>query len=99
MTETEVICLENIPRSDYNHMVIQAIRYALLSKPFTIKRVEGLPVADRILNIFKGKLAEQLFAWYASQHLTGADWDTCATPFYKADKRDFIWKDMPNTNL
>ncbi len=92
MTETEVICLENIPKPDYSRMVIHAVRYALLSKPFTIKRVEGLPVADRILNIFKGKLAEQLFAWYASQHLTGVDWETCVTPFYKTDRRDFIWK-------
>lgn len=92
MTEAEVICLENIPTSDYNRMVIQAIRYALLSKPFTIKRVEGLPVADRILNIFKGKLAEQLFAWYSTQHVTDADWESCTTPFYQTDKRDFIWK-------
>jgi hypothetical protein len=90
MSENEVIIVDQIPASDYNSLLNTCIRYALISKPFTIRRVGNQSLDQAILNIFKGKLAEALFRYFCEKNDITADFNACSTPFWEVDNRDFI---------
>ncbi len=90
MSENEIIVVDQIPPADYDSLLKSCIRYALISKPFTIRRVGNQSLDQAILNIFKGKLAEALFRYFCEKNDIPADFDACSTPFWQVDNRDFI---------
>ncbi len=90
MTEDEVIIVDGIPDKEYDAIVNECIRYAIISKPFTIRRIDKQTILQAIINIFKGKIAEAIFQFFCRSNNIILDWDTCATPFWQIDKRDFI---------
>lgn len=74
-------------------MTRQAMGYALLSAPFTVNRMSLKSLERRIENILKGKLAEAMVAHFCESQKIPTDFESCSTPFYKIDKRDFILDD------
>ena len=90
MSENEVIILDQFPPAEYNSLLNTCIRYAIISKPFTIRRVGNQSLDQAIMNIFKGKLAEALFRYFCEKNDIPADFDACSTPFWQVDNRDFI---------
>jgi hypothetical protein len=94
MQEAEVILVDNITPSAFKQVVENAINYAAISSAFTINRMSIPNLQQRIFNIAKGKIAEGLFQLFAEQKNLGIDFDSCSTPFYQADKKDFIWKNL-----
>jgi hypothetical protein len=100
MNETDVIIV-NFPNDLYDEIVEQQIKYAIISLPFTIDRMNqieryGVDVGNlnRIKNIFKGKIAEGLFSKFAELNKIDIDFEQCSTPFYQVDNRDFLYKDI-----
>ncbi len=91
MLESEVIVVENIDTNNYLQMADASVRYALLSIPFTVNRMNLSSVTDRILNIAKGKLAEALFFYYCRGKQIPIDTRACTTPFWQTDQRDFLF--------
>lgn len=90
MQENEVIIVNGLPEHTYRQIVEKAIGYALISIPFTFNRITLDRLEQRIMNIAKGKTAEYIFRFFCLKNNVPADFETCATPFYKSDKRDFI---------
>lgn len=90
MNENEVILVDQIPNTIYDSLIDDCIKYAIISKPFTIRRIENQTLEQAILNIFKGKIAEALFQFFCNSNNIILDWKTCTTPFWQVDKRDFI---------
>ncbi|MEA3317743.1 MAG: hypothetical protein U9R54_07275 [Bacteroidota bacterium] len=90
MKEQEVIIV-NIPKDIYREIVINAIKYALISFPFTINRMQINNINKRIYNISKGKIAEGIFEYFCTENSINTDFELCQTPFYKPDNRDFIF--------
>lgn len=89
MSEHEVIIVDLIPEHHYRLLVQKSIKYALISKPFTIRRIGNQTLEQAILNIFKGKLAELLFSYFCVENQIPTDWESCSTPFWQIDQRDF----------
>lgn len=93
MKESEIIIVKNIPDEIYHKIALDAVKYAIISIPFTIDRI-GLRNRNRqIFNIAKGKLAEGLFKFFCKENNIEANFNICETPFYQIDKRDFILDD------
>jgi hypothetical protein len=93
MKENEVIIVNNIPFDAYKKIAIEAVKYAIISIPFTIDRM-GLRNRNRqIFNSAKGKLAEGLFKFFCKENDIEVNFDSCETLFYKIDKRDFLMGD------
>jgi hypothetical protein len=92
MQENEVIIVDGIGPKEFDELIDACIRYAIISKPFTIRRVGGLSLKHAIANIFKGKLAEALFRCFCEKNDIFLDWKTPSTPFWMTDKRDFIYQ-------
>jgi len=90
MVENEVIVVDGIPDSEYNAIIQQSVEYAIISLPFTIDRMAIPNPIQRALNIAKGKLAELLFRKFCAENSIPADFNSCATPFWTIDKRDFV---------
>ena len=90
MKENEVIIVDNIPPDAYKKIAVEAVKYAIISVPFTIDRMALRNRNRQIFNIAKGKLAEGLFKFFCTQNNIEANFDICETPFYQIDKRDFI---------
>jgi hypothetical protein len=90
MNENEVILVDQIPNNIYDSLIKDCIKYAIISKPFTIRRIRNQSLEQAILNIFKGKIAEALFQFFCNSNNINLDWNTCTTPFWQVDKRDFI---------
>ncbi len=90
MQESDVIVVNGIDPESYDRIINEAVRYAILSIPFTINRMQIGDLLRKIINIAKGKVAEGLFMRFC--HLNGIrlEIDGCSTPFYQADKRDFV---------
>jgi|TARA_B100000959_G_scaffold141772_1_gene148828 hypothetical protein len=74
----------------YERLVLEAVEYAILSLPYTINRMELKETSTRIVNIAKGKLSETLFIHFCRANEIPLRIDTCQTPFYQPDRRDFI---------
>lgn len=90
MTAQEIIIVDNIPVNDYENIVLESVKYALLSLPFTVDRM-GLGYSiERVKNIAKGKIAEKLFEYFCINNNIPADFRVPSTPFYTVDKKDFI---------
>lgn len=90
MKNYEVINV-SIDPDEYDKIVNKAFRYALISVGFTYNRLEKKDIIPRIENIIKGKIAEGLIEAYSKQHHLGLDFQSCATPFWMPDLRDFLW--------
>jgi len=90
MNENEVILVDQLSNNEYDSLVSNCIKYAIISKPFTIRRIGNQSLEQAILNIFKGKIAEAIFQFFCNANNIFLDWDTCTTPFWQVDKRDFI---------
>ena len=90
MHPSETLLIDRILPADYDALLNTCIRYALISKPFTIRRVGNQSLDKAILNIFKGKLAEALFRYFCENNEIPADFDACSTPFWQVGNRDFI---------
>ncbi len=91
MTKDEVIIVKNIPKDIYSVIAYQAMNYALISIAFTYNRMEKSDLSTRIGNITKGKIAEGLFNYFCIEKGINLDFKSCATPFWMADMRDFLW--------
>lgn len=90
MKESEIIIVDYIPSQVYYSLIKESAKYAIISIPFTINRMHLENLEKRIENIAKGKLAENLFAYYCSENGIAADFNTPSTPFYQTDHRDFL---------
>lgn len=90
MNENEVIIVDQLPNKEYDSLIENCIRYALISKPFTIRRIRNQLLKQAILNIFKGKIAESLFQFFCNANNINLNWNSCTTPFWQVDKRDFL---------
>lgn len=90
MKESEIIFVDYIPPQVYYSLIKESAKYAIISIPFTINRMHLENLEKRIENIAKGKLAENLFAYYCSENGIPADFNTPSTPFYQTDYRDFL---------
>lgn len=90
MNESELIILDDVPSQIYYSMIKESAMYALISLPFTVNRMYIKNIERRIENIAKGKIAEKLFKYYCDINSIPADFNSTETPFYQADKRDFI---------
>lgn len=92
MTENEVIIVDGFTENEYNSLIVDCVKYAILSLPFTVNRMSISDENQRILNIAKGKIAEALFQLFCIKNNIQIDFDSCTTPFWTVDKRDFILK-------
>jgi len=93
MNENEIIVVKNIPHENYYKITLDAVKYAIISIPFTIDRIGLRNRNKQIFNIAKGKLAEGLFKFFCKKNNIDANFDNCETPFYQIDKRDFLLGD------
>ncbi len=89
----------DIPDLEYDKLITTALEYALLSITFTFDRLQlhqkqkqEDAIHSRILNIVKGKLAENLFEYFCNINGIKADFESPKTPYYTIDKRDFYYK-------
>ena len=90
MRENEVIIVDGISNADYDALILDCVKYAIISLPFTVDRM-GIPNdKKRAMNIAKGKIAEALFKFFCSANNIHPDFNACATPFWTVDNRDFI---------
>lgn len=91
MQEHEVILVNGIPAGIYDEIVCKAVRYAIISLPFTINRMQIADENKRAKNIAKGKIAEFLFQFFCEQNQIPVNFDVCSTDFWKVDRRDFLF--------
>ena len=90
MKEEEIILVDGIPRESFRAIVEESLRYAIISLPFTVDRMELHSLKSRIFNIAKGKIAEAMFLTFARANNLPVHTSDCRTPFYRPDRRDFI---------
>jgi hypothetical protein len=90
MKASEVIIFDGVAPEIYQKIADKSVCYAMISLPFTFNRMVINEPERRIKNIAKGKIAELLFRYYCHLHFIPADFETCTTPFWKIDQRDFI---------
>ncbi|MCF8298488.1 MAG: hypothetical protein K9J13_13150 [Saprospiraceae bacterium] len=90
LTEKEIIIFNDIETTQYEKIIESSLKYAIISIPFTINRMDIGNIEQRIINITKGKIAEALFKEYCKRIGIEISDKECITPFYKPDKRDFI---------
>ena len=90
MKENEIIIVKNIPHDRYYQIALKAVKYAIISIPFTIDRIGLKDRNKQIFNIAKGKVAEGLFKFFCKENNIQANFEICETPFYQIDKRDFL---------
>jgi len=90
MVENEVIIVDGITESEYNSLIEECVRYAIISLPFTVDRMSIPNEKKRALNIAKGKIAEALFETFCKKNNIAIDFNVCSTPFWTIDNRDFV---------
>jgi len=90
MNENEVIIVDSIPNNEYDSVIEGCVKYAIISLPFTVDRMKIPNEKKRVLNIAKGKIAEELFKCFCNVNNIQPDFDTCTTEFWTVDNRDFI---------
>ena len=88
MNNSEII-YHTLPDKDFAELLDEAVRYALISLPFTIDRMNLKNPRRQIKNIAKGKIAEKYFKDYAQKNGIKINFNSCTTPFWQVDKRDF----------
>ena len=94
MKSNEVITYHIVDKNRQNRLIREAIDYALLSIPFTFDRLGNRNLTKNILNIAKGKIAENYFYAFCSDKSIELDTTSLSTPFYQADNRDFLFRDL-----
>lgn len=94
MKAEEVIIVDEIPVSDYDQIVKDAVKYAIISIPFTYDRMNIPDLGQKILNIAKGKIAEGLFQYFCQANSITINSQICTTPFYQIDNRDFEFQGL-----
>jgi hypothetical protein len=92
MQENEVIIVDGISPDAYETIVSYAVNYAIISLPFTVNRMGISSETKRALNIAKGRIAEGLFRYFCMQNRIDVDFETCTTPYWTVDKRDFLFQ-------
>jgi hypothetical protein len=50
-----------IENSIYDRLMAESVRYAIISLPYTINRMNLIDIQSRITNIAKGKISENIF--------------------------------------
>jgi len=90
VNENEIILVDGISQSNYSEIIEKSLRYAIISLPFTINRMSISSLKQRIENIAKGKIAEEIFFLFARQNELPVNPAPCRTPFFQADRRDFV---------
>jgi hypothetical protein len=93
MTENEIILVENISPAQFDKLMRKAVAYAIISIPFTYNRMNLDSLNQKIKNVAKGKIAEEILREFLLANGIEIDSAPCNTPFWAADKRDFIWGD------
>ena len=89
MNESEIIIVDGIPNEEYRSFVEESVKYAIISLPFTVNRMDISGINTRIQNTAKGKIAESAFKFFCISNNIDANFDICSTPFWTIDKRDF----------
>lgn len=90
MHENEVIVVDGIPNHEYDSLISNCVKYAIISLPFTVNRMLVGEAPAQVLNIAKGKIAEKLLEYFCSRNGLSLNFNACATPFWTVDNRDFI---------
>jgi hypothetical protein len=86
------VVLDQVDSETLNNAKQLALEYALISKPFTYNRMR-LPIRKCVENIAKGKFAESLVVSVLKRGGLTIDVDSCRTPFWLRDRRDFVFDD------
>ena len=92
MSENEVIVVNRIHPVDYERLIENCVKYAIISLPFTYDRMNIVDIKQRVHNIAKGKIAEALFRFFCEQNQIYADFASCTTNFWETDLRDFVFE-------
>lgn len=92
MADIPPVVFDDIPADVIARAKSQALEYALISKPFTFNRMQK-PMKECLVNIAKGKFVEYLFVSLCRERGLLVDTDSCETPFYQRDHRDFLLMD------
>ena len=92
MVNISPIIFEDIAPDVIARAKSDALEYALLSKPFTFNRMQK-PMSECVVNIAKGKFVENLFVSVCRERGLIIDTDSCETPFWQRDRRDFVLMD------
>ncbi len=90
MKKSDIIIVSDTSNDEYDSIVEDAVKYSLISFPFTTDRMKIPNQKKRVINIAKGKIAEGLFKWYCNNNNINVNFETCETPFWQVDKRDFM---------
>ncbi len=90
MQDTDVIITPSLPDNDFRRLLEKLIRYAVISIPFTVNRMNINDLEQRIINIAKGKLAEVLFFEFCDKNKIPISRAECDTAFWLPDNRDFV---------
>ena len=94
MHTDEVIVYSILDELKQQEILKEAIDYALLSIPFTFDRLGNRNLTKNIVNIAKGKMAENFFYHFCSQNGIKLNAESLSTPFYQADRKDFLYKEL-----
>lgn len=89
MNTEELILTESLLESKFEELVFDAVKYAILSIPFTFDRLGIRDLHSKILNIAKGKVAESIFFEHCKQAGYDISTERTTTPFHDIDRRDF----------
>lgn len=90
MLARDIIIVDELPERIANSIVNKSINYALISISFTHKKMDIKKLDERIQNITKGKIAELMFHYFILQNHLKVNFESCQTPFYLPNKRDFL---------
>ncbi len=89
MQAGDVIIYKTSDSDALKRSLAKSLRYALVSFPFTVNRMNLKNPRSRIANILKGKLAEALLELYGVENNIPMDFSAGETPFWTSDNFDF----------
>jgi len=92
---TNTYRIHSIPNKEFSELIYRSVLYGVISIPFTYDRMGyQMDLERRITNIIKGKIAEECFNHFANSINIDIDTGYCQTPFYRIDKRDFLYQSI-----
>jgi len=92
VNESEIIVHKCSSDDEFKLLSQRAFQYALISLPFTVDRMKLRNIKSRILNIYKGKLAEGLLENFALQNQLKIDFEAGESGFWTRDLFDFSYR-------
>jgi len=92
LNENEIIVHKCSSDDEFKQLVKAALNYSIISLPFTIDRMRLKNIQSRILNIYKGKLAEHLLNDFARKAKINLDFQAGETGFWTRDIFDFSFQ-------